>query len=679
MSGRLARAGDQDVYRLLVEGSATDRLMDIKLLGPAAPWRQLCLSEVESETVGPTLRCAAGTGPLVLQNLRLPAGEHIVSVRADEASETPYYLRVDVTTLPAPDFELEPNDSADLATATSADVEMRGRVSGGDIDVYRLAVGGELGLWSVDAVGAAVTDLAWIRPDGTTLGRGASHPGGTGLAITDMLLIPGEHWFRVTGDGGEYHLRFTPLGPPDPAAEREPNDESIFGEPMLVDERRLGRLTNTVDQDVSRVSLAARERIRIVVQPPADGQVEMGLVDAQGWLVWPFSMAPGEAVAYEARLPAGDYEVWLRAATPSEERYELRIERLDPFAMVVDDEPNDDPARASEMPVSLRVEGSGRPGSDLDWYRLPVLPADGQLTVATSGVSSLRLVEDGVDLPLEMLDEGRWRSGLLLAGSVPLVGVSAVGPYRLSLDPGDTGLIPQAASAEPSAAADLRLAVDLPETPVAAYWPDGQRLEGRIVLANDGAADVEASLDTASSHFGFSVEPLADRIVVPAGSSVDVPALVNVAPDAWADIPVRLTVRATIEDGSWTTGYVELTPSRTADPASPRRAWPLPDSLLGGLDVASLAVGATVIPGFDPDGESQLHDGIAPPEGGLGGTPGAWPLELTVDLAGEDAVPIRGTILHPVGRGARPADVPRDIELRLSWTGWTGRPSLPAS
>lgn len=669
MSGRLARAGDQDLYRLRVDASATDRLIDIKLLGPAAPWRQLCLSEIESQSVGLTLRCAAGTGPLVLQNLRLPAEEHLVSVRADEASEVPYYLRVDVTSPPAPDFEVEPNDSADLATAMSADVEMRGRVSLGDIDVYRLAVGGELGLWSVDAVGADVTDLAWIRPDGTTLARGAPHPDGTGPGITDMLLIPGEHWFRVTGDEGEYHLRFAALGPPDPAAEREPNDTSMFGEPMMLGERRLGRLTNTLDQDVSRVSLAARERIRIVVQPPADGQVEMGLADAQGWLAWPFSMAPGEAVIYEALLPAGDYEVWLRAVTPSDERYDLRIERLDPFAMVVDEEPNDDPARASEVPASLRVEGSGRPGSDLDWYRLPVLPADGQLTVETSGVSSLRLVEDGVDLPVEMLDEGRWRSGLLLAGSAPLLGVSAVGPYRLSLDPGDTGLIPQVASADPAAAADLRIALDLPETPVAAYWPDGQRLDGRVVLTNAGAADVEALLDTASSHFGFSIEPLEDRIVVPAGSSVDVPALIDIAPDAWADIPVRLTVRATSTNGAWASAYAELTPSRTADPANPTRAWPLPDALLGGLDVASLAVGATVIPAFDPAGEAQLHDGIAPPDGGLGGTPGVWPLELTVDLAGEDAVPIRGTILHPVGRGARPADVPRGFELRLSLDG----------
>ena len=41
------------------------------------------------------------------------------------------------------------------------------------------------------------------------------------------------------------------------------------------------------------------------------------------------------------------------------------------------------------------------------------------------------------------------------------------------------------------------------------------------------------------------------------------------------------------------TASAEVTPARDVPPVGAEQAWPVPDALLGGLDVASLAAGAT--------------------------------------------------------------------------------------
>src|SRR5690606_15066436 len=101
-------------------------------------------------------------------------------------------------------------------------------------------------------------------------------------------------------------------------------------------------------------------------------------------------------------------------------------------------------------------------------------------------------------------------------------------------------------------------------------------------------------------------------VEVPAGSGVDVPVSVRIGPDAWASAPVRLSVQARDADGARATAFAEVTAERDAAPVGAARVWSLPEELLGGLDVASLALGGEVVRARDTAAETALHDGVSP-------------------------------------------------------------------
>ena len=104
---------------------------------------------------------------------------------------------------------------------------------------------------------------------------------------------------------------------------------------------------------------------------------------------------------------------------------------------------------------------------------------------------------------------------------------------------------------------------------------------------------------------------------------------------------------------------------------APDLVWPLPDELLGGLDVGSLALGAVAVPSLDPTGEAALHDGLAIATLGFSADFASLPVTLTVDLAGDQPTPIVGTIIDPLAGAGAIADVPSSVELLLSSDGVT--------
>jgi hypothetical protein len=664
-SGRLGHAGDRDAYLLDLDAAAAATQIDIKLLAPGGPGRTLCLAPLADGAPASDLQCATADGGVVLRDLFLPAGQYRLEVRGDADPAAPYHLRIDTTSRPAPDYETEPNDTGLLATGMDSATVMRGRLHEGDRDAFRVRIDGDLQLWEAVLEAEAGGVLSWIKADGTQLARNFASADAATL-LTDLLLAPGEHWFEVQG-AGDYQLRLAPLGPPDPNGEREPNDTATFAEPLLVGQERVGRLSIPTDRDVSRLSLASTEHVRFRLEPPADAGLELGIEDAGGRIFQRYAGAPGEPVEWEALLPAGDYEIWIGTRSPVNGRYRLRVDRLDPFTVATDREPNDVAPLAAPMPGSLQTTGSVGESDD-DWYVLPPLPAEGSLAFRLDETMTLVANDGTYDLALASgTDAGSYSTDPLPAGTTVRVRVSGRGPYELSVDPGTTGL---AALADPPPAA-FEVGVELEPRVPAAWWPEGQRLEGSIVLTNPAQASAELTLDAVASHPAFRLELPAPPVTVPAGEALEVPIAIAVTPDAWADIPVRLTVRAMAPDGSFATGHTEVVPGRDVEPVRPGAVWPVPEQLLGGLDVAAKALGASVVAAWDPAGEERLHDGFAPVDGGLQVAWSSLPVALTVDLAGDAAVPVAGTIIDVASAGALPAEAPRAFALLLSEDGVT--------
>jgi hypothetical protein len=89
-------------------------------------------------------------------------------------------------------------------------------------------------------------------------------------------------------------------------------------------------------------------------------------------------------------------------------------------------------------------------------------------------------------------------------------------------------------------------------------------------------------------------------------------ASVTIAADAWADDAVLVSARARTADGAMASGSVELLATSDGAPTNTTPYWPLPDELLGGLDVAYVGFGA--VPGntVNSQQEPALFDGVTP-------------------------------------------------------------------
>jgi hypothetical protein len=654
LTGRLAGAQDIDLYRFSVDAELAARRLDATLSSAAGVPRRLCLLD----DTGDALQCREAEGSTELVGLTLVPGDYALSVggSADPASE--YALRVDPREAASPEFEVEPNDEHSRAAPLGGTYAVRGRLVGSEADIFRFTVAGAPQLWRIQALGEGITSLAYLNARGEEEQRRDITEDARLARLSNLYLLPGEHWIAVRGTDANYALRAIPIGPPDPRAEQEPNDDASGAHVLRIGELRTGLLLESDDLDVYRFFLAAEEHVAIRIEPPADGAVAFAL-DWDGTRLARRSRLPvGEPESYEALLQPGDYTVSVRADEVSAAEYRIGLERRDPFALPADLEPNDAPAEARPLPPTLVVKGTVGE-DDADWYGLPELWRATTVTITGDGEISPALVagEDSIELTSD--GDRRVHRGDVPAGTPVLLRVDGEGAYTLTLEFAD-GPAPQP---EP-VPLPVVLSLDFGQQAIAAYWQQGQRLEGQLTLANEGPATHELTLDIASTHYAWRPSLAQTTVALAAGESTVVPVTVRVTPDAWADQPVQVTVRAADGDAQRTVA-VDLVARRDADPVNSDQVWPLPEALLGGLNVAWSALGAEPVPTVDGpvDGsdeelaaeQAELHDGMTPLDVGFRWEASALPLVLTVDLAGDEPVPLAGVVLVPQAGSERGA------------------------
>ena len=584
------------------------------------PSRLVCLSAFDTTDAVTELKCAQSAGGTeggapqggALQDLSLQPGSYLITVTGEASLLDSYTLRIDSTSSPAPDFETEPNDTPATAVPMAPTTAMRGAALSGDPDVFRVVTAGDAQAWTVQVTGAQLDGLAWLADNGIPIAVGEVVTDRSMAVLSDAFLPAGDHLFQVTSDGGAYTLTLTPQGPPDQGAETEPNNDSTRAQPLVLDTPITGRLPETGDVDVYRFSLTAVEHIHLLLTAPADGVISATLLSSGVTVAGQFDPVPGQGWDYDALMQPGDYELWLKPQTPSRSPYELRIGREDPFAVREDQEPNDGAWAARPMPPSLAVHGSRDGSGDQDWFRFEPLAQPGTMVLrATGGVIVLGVSDGTNELPVSEAPDGEGRRFSVgpLPGGVPLyLHILPSGDYTVAVV---SGVPPPTGPAIPAPALDARLSLTLPDTSVAAYWDAGQHLTGTLTVADTGTVEETLTLDAVTSHYAWTAGLASTSVSVSPGQSVVVPVSIDVLPDAWADIPVRITVRARDASGAQATGYAEdYTPGGPLLPVDPHRAWSVPDALLGGLDVAALALGGAPVPSVDPALEAHLYDGV---------------------------------------------------------------------
>ena len=678
ITGRLARTNDVDEFALQMDAVESQYLLDFKLLWRQGPDRRLCVSSVDDHGNVTELKCSgtsqslgsgsSGAGATVT-GLYLRPGSYVISITGQPDPAAIYHLRVDTTSRPAPDFETEPNDLPATAVSMTPTVVMRGRAMAGDVDVYRVVVTGEAQTWTVHLAGHLLDGLTWIDQSGALLATGEVSADRSESTLADAYLPDGTQLFQVTSEGGEYTLTLTPQGPPGSHAELEPDNDSTHAIVLQVDQQVFGRLPQSTDVDVYRFSLTAGDHVRLQIDPPTDGAIATNLLNGGQTVAFQGETDPGVSWADDLLLQPGDYELWLRPITASKLPYQVLISREDPFALSADQEPNDSAAAARPLPPSLTVSGTQAASGDQDWYRFGPLDQPATVIVMATGDASGLGVSDGTtEFPVSGdVSTDRFTIGPLPAGVPLYLHLRPGGDYSLSVSgiPGPAG--------PPIPAPDLaaRLTLGFTDAHVAAYWSAGQQIPGTLTVTSSGSADEVLTLDAVTSHYAWTVHLDQTSVRLAAGATVTVPVTVDVLPDAWADIPVRISVRARDSEGEQATASSDITPDRTSPPLAPYLAWSVPDALLGGLDVAATALGATPVPSVDPTAEAFLYDGIEHGSNYFAASEGAQPITLTTDLAGDSALPVAGIIVDPLGPVDRTITGPRAFTLSLSSDGVT--------
>jgi hypothetical protein len=680
ISGRLATTPidtDIDHYGLTIDAARAGRLMDVRLLWQGGSARHLCLLDA----AGAELRCAEGTEGVALHDLVLPVGDYVVQVSGAPNAEDPYVLRVDLTGEAIAGFEAEPNNDVAHASAMAPDGEgftTSGRFQDSEVDYFTFTVAGEPQLWSIEAEGSGFDSISQLDAVGRTVARA---PADTGLAIiVDAFLLPGDHGLLLSGTGGDYTVRVTPLGRPDPSFEHEPNDTLDRSQPVLLLEQRAGRLATIADVDVYRFSLQNQTFLNIDLGVPADGLFKLALDSDSGGLIDLRSVDPGDGLAWKGMLPAGDYSLTLSAYTPSTDPYSLALSPGDPYQSPDDLEPNGTQGQAAPMPSSMTVSGTIDPlaeNGDVDWYQMPALEVDSELTITYTPALTIgaETVGDPLNSPYTLpVILGTEAGGALVqvpAGTPWLLQVSGeAGPYDIAI--GAPGASPAPGATPATGAEGLTAHLDLGDDSPAAYWSTGQVVEGTLTLTNTGETPLDLDLAARTGNASWTITFADDVVTVAAGDAVDVPVRVHVAPDAWADRPVFVAVEARTADLA-ASAMATVVPDRTAPPLNVEARSPLPAALLGGLDVAWTALDARPVAVDDAaaPAEAPLYDQLLTTAAGYGVDASLLPAELTVDLTGDDPVPVTGIILFPLGPDATTGTQLKGFELQLSLDGGT--------
>ena len=597
----------------------------------------------------------------------------------EEAAENLVFEPIDI---PPADFsqaptETEPNDDQEEATPLGPDLMARGTFEDSDYDYYTFTSEGEPQLWAVEASGE---NLSWVEYRDVSGDRELRRQASEGAAtLTGVYLPPGRHILVVRGETGPYTLRAVPLGPPDPYMEMEPNDEESRAHVLRFARSRLGYLSEDRDEDYYRFSLRSPEHVKLVAVPPADLAMRFVISGGEGGVAEIRGDAPGDSIAYEAYLPLGEYHVRLTPVDGTLGRlpYRIRLDRLDPFILPVDLEPNDDRDHARPIPPTQVVRGEvGRWGDDRDWFRLPTRSEPFSLTIEAiqmpEGQSLNRLVsvrrQDGYHLEsIEWSDTDSVWAGEVPADSAAFIQVYGEGEYAFGvhLDPGPEPVPEGRASS---------VEVSLPPGPhvFAAFWPDAQSLELPLELQNTSEAEKRVELALAFSDARWRGEVPTGVLTLGPGESRSVPARIDVPPGAWGDHPVRVTVQSTESDSAVRTGSSELVATCEAPPMAPSAPQPLPPNLLGGLNVAWSSLGARIasedrdVVSWDED----LLDGYLPSSQAWYARADLIPRDVDVDLAGEDPMQVVGVVLNPQGTADGSTQL-KDFEIWLSQDGRT--------
>ncbi|MGI1660974.1 vWA domain-containing protein [Palleronia sp. KMU-117] len=641
-------ARDIDVYRIL--GSSDTRSLRMTASdGGAIAYELLSLD-------GERLKSGEGGAEFEIAPY-LREDDLLLSVTGDP--ETEYEVEVLSAFAPSDGEDVEPNDTITSATPWSPGRPVRGLLSQDDIDVFRLDLDQPAQLWRLQAEGGGITRLRVYDAAGDLIAERRADAR-TPLRISGLYMIPGRYSVQIEGEG-PYTLRLLPLGPRRDDTELEPNEEA---QELKVGQALRGQL-DPADIDRFRFTVHASEWLRLRVSPPLGERISIYMLAEGGEVVRHFVTGGTSSMDYTREFWAGDYEIEIKTAGGNSglDDYTISLEPADlPFGPAVDREPNDYPHSAEDWPEDGRLAGRvGAVQQDRDGYRLSDVAsgADLRFCALPEDISISVIGPDGAAIrrAVERTDAGPCEVYLVNGSGDVVVFVEQNSTGARTELPSDYDIVPGGSAvgtrgATPAGSAIAVALAAAPPTPRSFLADFAQHLPLRIEARGvDPAAGDELSLAASEPRWAIDLTGSATD----GNGTTTLTAELVAAPDL-DEREVRLHLRLRIGDREGVVSF-SLTPDADSPARMPRRAFPVPEALLGGLNMAAASLGGTVtgpdgsdLGGKDPSGTRRaaaLIDGLAIASNEFSFDKVSDEALFTIQLGGDAPVPLAGLLLTP--------------------------------
>ena len=207
---------------------------------------------------------------------------------------------------------------------------------------------------------------------------------------------------------------------------------------------------------------------------------------------------------------------------------------------------------------------------------------------------------------------------------------------------------------------------------VAAYWPEAQRISQPVSITNTGNNPLSVSLEAWTNQTGLHTTFGNNDITLEPGVKKDIPFEVLVEPDISAIDQTVVAIAVKDKQGNYLSKSFKVQAVCGEQPADPQVYFSPSPSILGGLNVASTGMGATLLLEKNKGHNSalDLFDAMTPITGGvkLSVNKKKKTPDITIKLAGDSPVPVAGFALNPLSRCDSEQWV-KDFEIALSSDG----------
>jgi hypothetical protein len=582
--GKADRRGDHDVFKFLLPKKYEDKIFDITL-----DTDDKGLHFVLLDADGDKLHESKDDSNFTMSNLSLKTGKpYYISIYTDKNASV-YSFKLSELRDAKPQIEIEPNDELQDAYSIEVQKEIKGFLEGYEDDCFVFDIVIPNRLWNIAVSGEKVKQLELYKaaqPNNRMfdIRKSKNNP----LELKNLLLLPGKYGVCLGGKNASYTLQVDEANLSESNItsladiEHEPNQDKSQTNALHFGQTIKGTLENRGNEDYFHFTLYNDEHIRLTGIPPEDGDIRFKI--SSNLITHSARPKIGEKSVLEGVYPPGRYTIEVWTDKTSVGLYSLKLERLNRFD-TIDIEPNDDYNLAGQIPHTFALKGHSNTKDD-DYYKFPSsMTKETNITISGENLEDhIRIYPNSKDSSLALTwdKENKTYSTKLLSPSDSYIVVdNGIGYYEYNLS---------FTEYKPHLVNPLNITVDIKKQSgdIAAYSGYGQKINVLVDIYSEEACQLSMVSHISDKTWKLDGE---QSISLKANEKKKI-SLSLMIPKNIENRPVVVSLKFSNESGDFKTVSLTIHPKLNVSPLNTYDDWGLPESLLGGFNVARLDFGA---------------------------------------------------------------------------------------